>query len=123
MATIAYEPAASGWPATVIASLVVNVVGSFAPARHGLSQGRSPPQIVRPFTPGREYVIDRSVMPICCVVEAFGETRGSTRSARAEAAPSAAAAAITPTTAANTKAGDRRAGFMRQSSMDGWGWV
>src|SRR5262245_52401797 len=73
--------------------------------------------MVRPLTPGREYVIDRSVMPICCVAEALGDTRGSTRSARAGAAPRAAAAAITPTVAANTATGDRRAGFMRQSSM------
>jgi len=46
-------PAGSGWPSTCESSVTWNVVAELAPVRHTAFQGTSPPQILRPFTPGR----------------------------------------------------------------------
>src|SRR5438477_12079783 len=53
------------------------VVASFAPVRQTLSYGTSPPKIVRPFTPGRLYVIVISVKPTVCVTTCFWLARGT----------------------------------------------
>ena len=48
-----YVPAPIFLPSIVASSLNVNIVGSFAPARHTSSYFTTFPQISRPLTPGR----------------------------------------------------------------------
>src|SRR5438105_3995875 len=70
------------------------VVASFAPVRQTLSYGTSPPQIVRPFTPGRAYVMVMSVNPTVCVTTCFWLVRGTLNcGAGACCAPSGSAVA------------------------------
>ncbi len=59
----------------------VNAITVFtlAPARHTESYGTSPPQIFRPSTPGRSYVIEMSVRPIVCVTDARWLPNGTVR--------------------------------------------
>src|SRR5258708_9844564 len=94
MVTRPYAPAGSDWPSTMIVSEVVNLVISLAPVRQGLSNGTNAPQISRPLTPGRQYLIVRAVVPRVCEPLALGLTRASWNSApQAAARPRAQASA------------------------------
>src|SRR4051794_41196156 len=61
------------------------VVFSFAPARQTIPYGTSPPQIFRPFTNGRWYLIAISVKAMRCLTSAAWLTSGRFKSFCAEA--------------------------------------
>src|SRR4051812_40439986 len=80
-----YVPLSNGLPSTETGSLNSIVVFSFAPARQTLPYGTRPPQIFRPFTNGRWYLIAMSVNAMRCFTSAAWLTSGRFKSFCAEA--------------------------------------
>src|SRR5690349_22532017 len=90
-----YVPFGSFCPSIFTSSLNEIVVASFAPVRQTLSYGTRSPQMVRPFTPGRLYLMVMSVRPTVWVSVADGLGRGVRICAKALVVARRARAAMT----------------------------
>src|SRR5262245_14557565 len=86
-----YVPAGTVLSPKVKSLLAVSLVDALAPVRHSSPSGSSPPKIFRPFTPGLEYSIEKSVSPTRWSTLALGLGAGvSGACAKAPVARSAA---------------------------------